>query len=427
VRIDTPLEDFQVLQHKNGHKTLELEGTYKVRSPKDQVICRVYFEQENLMVAEEKPAMKNGRWQCTFELQAGTIYRIETGLLLKETGFDGRYVSRGDIVRHVGVGEVFLVAGQSNAVGYAREALEDGPEYGVFMYDRLNKWSLASHPIGHVDASKANASILMSGHSPWLAFGKKIYREKHMPVGIVPLALNGSFIEQWYKASGLFKQLIDTAKNAGHLIFYQGCSDTRTMHQHYQARLHSFIGEVRKTAPALKIYLIQISGTTMPGVEASGWNVVREAQRSVATAWNIPLITTYDLKDYSDDIHIGAKDNLKIAQRMYRAYTKGPSVQAKFAYRHSDGTIRIELTKNVPLRVPKKIPIRVHDAEGNDLQVERIKQCQENLYIEHKPGQAQKVSLTLGAYCQFEPIQSDDQPLSYFSLSLLKEKTANNR
>ena len=57
-----------------------------------------------------------GCWEIEFpRVPAGGLYRIET--TMDYEGWDGLSCTRGDMVHHVGVGDVFVIAGQSNAAG----------------------------------------------------------------------------------------------------------------------------------------------------------------------------------------------------------------------------------------------------------------------------------------------------------------------
>ena len=66
------------------------------------------------------------RWSVEFSVPAGGLYRVET--YMEYEGWDGLSSTRGDMVHHIGVGDVFVAAGQSNAAGRAKNPVEDPPE-----------------------------------------------------------------------------------------------------------------------------------------------------------------------------------------------------------------------------------------------------------------------------------------------------------
>ena len=52
------------------------------------------------------------------------------------------------MVHNIGVGDVFIAAGQSNAAGRAKNPVEDPPELGVHLLRPSGRWDLATHPMG---------------------------------------------------------------------------------------------------------------------------------------------------------------------------------------------------------------------------------------------------------------------------------------
>ena len=427
VRIMTPISDFQVLQQVNGKYPLFLEGQYQLRSVQDKVICIVRKESDNAIVHTVYPAMNEVTWHVKITLEAGDVYRLETGLLLEETGYDVRFLACGDIIRHLGVGEVFVIAGQSNAVGYARGVIDDAPMYGVFMLDRRRRWSLASHPIGYVDADKENATLIASGHSPWLALGKHIWTNNHQPVGLIPLALNGSSLEAWCGDEPLNKALKKALSMSGHMVFYQGCTDTVNGHETYEKRLRAFVNDVRATRPDIKLYLTQISGTRSTDAADAAWKAVREAQHVIAEEACLPLIVTHDLTNYSDDIHVGEHDNLRIATRVYAAYMGRTLTTIRRADRVKADTIRLTLSSDERLSIPTPLPLGV-EGKKKPLRVVRIWQDRYHLYVKHEPGDAVGVFADIGSAGSTSFIRTSIQPLPAFRLTMdTQEKTADTR
>ena len=86
------------------------------------------------------------RWSVEFSVPAGGLYRVET--YMEYEGWDGLSSTRGDMVHHIGVGDVFVAAGQSNAAGRAKNPVEDPPELGVHLLRPSGRWDLAVHPMG---------------------------------------------------------------------------------------------------------------------------------------------------------------------------------------------------------------------------------------------------------------------------------------
>ena len=91
--------------------------------------------------------LDGGAWEVEFPaVPAGGLYRIET--YMEYEGWDGLSCTRGDMVHNIGVGDVFVVAGQSNAAGRAKDPVDDPPELGVHLLRNSGRWDLATHGRG---------------------------------------------------------------------------------------------------------------------------------------------------------------------------------------------------------------------------------------------------------------------------------------
>ena len=115
-------------------------------------------------------------WQVTFRLPQGGLYRLEARVNLGENDspLGGAHIK---IVSHVGVGELFLLAGQSNMAGMARDTAYDPPCLGVHMYGNDGVWKMAEHPLNYsVGTLYPENRETNCGTSPALAFGREMQR-----------------------------------------------------------------------------------------------------------------------------------------------------------------------------------------------------------------------------------------------------------
>lgn len=364
VRILSPISEWTVFQQRDGYTDIELFGVAQISCDENVPVIRVVDICTERTVAYQRLVRKNAVWTYSARLKTG-MYRIETGVALKKADFNPSYLGRGDIIRSLFVGEVFIIAGQSNASGFGKGEICDVPQFGVSNY--TDGWHIAAHPIGQMNDGAPNADCLNCGHSAWLSLGKMILNRTHTPVGLVPAALNGSSIKMWDEGEPLFENMVGLAKttHARHLIWYQGCTDTDCPDE-YERRLDRFISCIKNWLGDIEIYLVQLSGTTNAKRPDKGWRQVREAQRRVAVRHKTHLIVTYDLTRYSDDIHLGPADNIVLSERVYDRFADGKTAGAITVKRGAH--ITLEFTE--PLDGGSALSMIALDAQGGAVKCE---------------------------------------------------------
>lgn len=269
-------------------------------------------------------------WSIDLQIPAGGPYRIETQL--HQEGGDGYTLTRGDLIRHVGVGDVYLVLGQSNAAGRARDQVEDGPQLGVHQYRADGSWGLAAHPLNDPTGSVhvGHFENHNTGHSPMLHFAKRMQRAAGVPVGIVVAAFGGAPL-RWWVADGRLAPLGENALEmmaaSGAIptavLWYQGEADCFELTvDDYAERFGSFVGLVRDrlNRPGLPFFTAQLARCTMEveDLEAMdrAWGVLREQQRRAAQVLpGVHVVPTGDLPLY-DFIHLSSAANLAVGERL---------------------------------------------------------------------------------------------------------------
>ena len=143
-----------------------------------------------------------GDWQ-TLEPDA-TTHRFDARIETKAGGWYRLEVEAGEAkttVEHVGVGEVFIVAGQSNAGNYGSEKLTLQSDR-VSAFDGKN-WTLANDP--QPGAGGKNGSFIP-------AFADAMVQRFDVPIGIVAVAQGGTSVREWLPKGIKFKQNTTTGE-----------------------------------------------------------------------------------------------------------------------------------------------------------------------------------------------------------------------
>ena len=352
----------------------------------------------------------DGTWRLELSsIPSGGLYRLESRFNPKGNKL-GEWSLRGDMRHYLGVGDVWIIAGQSNASGYAKGPYFDEPELGLHMLRHNGAWGLATHPLGDSTdtAYPAVRETYNPGHSPFLHFARLLRRELGCPIGLIPAALGGSPLEAWdpRHASGgpLAANLAGMAARAGGrvkgIVWYQGESDAEPGRaEGYLKRFLAAAAAWREALgrPRLPILTAQLGRyySRSPGGEDLEWSQVREAQRQAARLDpDITVVPALDLP-LEDSIHLDVPGNMVLGERLARCalgavYAKKLDFLAPDlveAVRDGDRGLRLKFApviSRLESADPISQPFRVEDDAGI-VPVERVAYFRRN-----------EVMLTLG-------------------------------
>ena len=405
VIIEAGPQDWQITQRSTADTaTLDLSGRWTTPEPhRKAVVCaRVVRESDYEPVTRflewvRATTRKDGTWKVRLaDVPAGGLYRIETALQLD--GGPVEWGQRGDMIHHLGVGDIWVITGQSNAEGHGKSPAPDPPELGVHMFRASGRWDLATHPLGDSTDTRYPANRLGSNpsHSPWLVFAKTIKYELGVPVGLIPASLGGSPLSAWTRGvdgvlfDNMLRYLDDAgASRARGVVWYQGESDAGPEQlQAYGRRFREFVADLRKSlkSPRLPVITTQINrhvGEPIADAAERGrldnsWEMMRETQRRLAASMaNVYILSTLDLS-LSDGIHTNSAGNVVIGQRAASA-ALGGVYGRDVKFRHPDcrqarrtAANRIELYfDHVDERlqfdslVKEHFPFEVRDGDGH--------------------------------------------------------------
>lgn len=393
-----------------GVGVFELAGGWRLPAEygavRATVEARIVFEETNqpptaaldwhpVDATEAGPEGNVGTWRHALRgVPAGGLYRIETRLQPRRD----EWRLTGDRVHHLGVGDLWLIAGQSNAVGYGHGPIEDPLTPGVHLFRGSEQWALADHPLNDPTRTRHpdNFDSGWNDHAPWIAFGRQLWRATAVPVGLIPTALGGSAIARWDpRAAGedgaerspegvravLWENLLalweaacawrvlDTppaadggpvlrsatpSRRAGGLIWHQGCSETGDLERvaRYPEVFARLVAAIRVQAadPELPVLTYQINAKRTRD-NAAGWTAMRDTQRRIAeTARRVAVIPTLGLPR-SDQIHNAPQAHAVIAERSLRAALALRHGRAVRYRAPSPSTIRFEKNDRAYIRL----------------------------------------------------------------------------
>lgn len=334
VIIEKGPKDWQIIQHENGCADIFISGKWIMpdQSVEARVCARVVKEDtgDSIVTWTECEHLEDNRWQVTIKgVPTGGLYRIETCINHANVNWVAEWGIRGDMIHHLGVGDVYVIAGQSNSAGYGKDTIYDPPEIGIHILKNSGKWDLASHPLNestntiHEETRESGNP----GHSPYLNFARILKRDLGYPIGLIQAALGGSPLWMWNPDEDgvLYRNMMKTIKSQGDsvkgVLWYQGCSDTvEESCNTYLERFENMVSHIRKDLndENLPILTVQLNRYLKPGNDIADrcWGRVREAQRQAAkTISNVFIVPALDCT-LSDAIHNSSVSNMMLGERL---------------------------------------------------------------------------------------------------------------
>jgi type 1 glutamine amidotransferase len=244
------------------------------------------------------------------------------------------------------VGDLWVLAGQSNMQGVGNLLDVTPPNNLVMLLGMDGKWSKAEEPLHWLvdspapvhsgdPATRAERSAKehktrTKGSGLGLPFAVAMVEQTRVPVGLVACAHGGTSMEQWSptkkeeRGKSLYGSMLRQVRLAGGkvkgVLWYQGEADASANASKIYSRVFAdFIASVRSDfgQPELPFYYVQIGRFTHAG-DPSGWNAVQEAQRRLPERVpNTAVVSVIDL-ELDDAIHVGTHGLKRAGQRLAR-------------------------------------------------------------------------------------------------------------
>jgi serine/threonine protein kinase len=235
--------DYQVFQRKT-----RLQGAVRargrMRSAFDQLEYRLTGKPLEGAALDQWQAMPSASGAKAFDVSlpapAGGWYKLEVRAMK-----DGKEVAHA-AVAHVGVGELFVGAGQSNSTSCGQERIR--PTTGMVSTFSGTDWRLADDPQpgAHDDGLPG-----CTGGSFWPAFGDAMFEKYHVPIGVAVTGHSGTSIDQWQPGGELFLWTVGRMNELGRegfraVLWHQGESDVGMKSEEYGRKLAALIEGSRK-------------------------------------------------------------------------------------------------------------------------------------------------------------------------------------
>lgn len=318
------------------------------------------------------------------------------------------------VIPNVLVGDLWILAGQSNMEGVGNLADTPLPSNLVNSFDMTDTWGMATDPLHRLpdavnrvhwrkdpsgnpaklegDALKQWMANRKKGAGAGLPFALEMVRRTGVPIGLIPCAHGGTSMDQWSPAlkdkggdslyGGMVRRFLAAGGKVKGLLWYQGESDASAQAAPlFEEKFTKFIAAVRTdfNQPDLPFYYVQI-GRHVSAADARPWNLVQQVQLDVeAKVPHTGMVTCVDC-NLDDGIHVGTDDHRLLGARLANlachdlfpekagcaALLRGPR---PVAARLEGATLLVEFREvNGKLQAPGRVNgFTIHDAEGKPL------------------------------------------------------------
>lgn len=316
-------ENWEIIQQTGGFADIEIEigitdnpdddTDIEIPFSDEKIYARIVNEESGEFVTSLEKLEKSGdNYRCTLrKAPCGGPYLLDFALFDRKNGVYFPLI--GKRRRHFYVGDVYIIAGQSNAAGMGRGFITEVAEMGIHILRDMQCWDIATQPFSDLDYSK---------HSMFLSFAKKIKKASGAPVGLIPAAMGGAPLSRWQKNGDLYKKLINTLKShkigAKAVLWYQGCADV--WQDGYLERFKSFVKDIRADLGNLPIFTFQLNRQKFKECEEEDdlkFDILREVQRRAAKEIEqLYVLPAIDATVMSDFIHNAKASNIMLGERL---------------------------------------------------------------------------------------------------------------
>lgn len=309
-------------------------------------------------------SVEAGKWSITLSgVPAGGPYNLE--IRADKT----KAVAE---LKELFVGDIWVLAGQSNMEGVGNLENVQPPHPRVRMFDMVEeKWMQAKEPLHNLPGSFDKVHWRLNdqkqperytgaklaefntsrkkGAGLGLAFGTAYEKHADVPVALIPCAHGGTSMDQWDPArwdkadpgaslyGSMMRRFAAMGGKAKGVLWYQGESDANPKAVLvYREKFEKFIAKVREDMgnPSLPFYYVQI-GRHVNASNVEPWNQVQEIERLIEqSVANTAVFAALD-SDLDDGIHVSTPDLKRLGYNMAAFATgkakRGPRIATAVA------------------------------------------------------------------------------------------------
>lgn len=277
-----------------------------------------------------------GEWRTVTQSRGSAFSGVLASVPQGQGGLEVRIKEAPDMVATVawvGVGDVFVIAGQSNASGRGSGLFASEHAYlkgSLFGNDYA--WHELADPTdsssGQVDAISADPD---AGGSAWALLGTHIMNARSIPVAFVPAARGGSSIQDWmpranaFNRASLYGSMAHRTRLTGAkaVLWWQG--ETDALHGMSQAEYAAQLGRLANAIRRdLGIPLVPALIHNSMGIPDENEAAIRQAVIEAAGA-NSAIRLGPDLSDLASDdqYHLISDANLHAAAERWWGALQG--------------------------------------------------------------------------------------------------------
>ncbi len=181
--------EYQVVQRTTRERgSIPISGRVRKAAGQDvEIEARIIANDQESKWQKTSPTFDGDDFKTALDAPAGGWYRLDLRVIV-----NGKVLAESTVAQ-VGVGEVFVVAGQSNSANHG-EAKQTPSTRRVVNFDG-KRWQLANDP--QPGASGSGGSFIP-------AFGDAIATRFDVPVGIIACGIGATSVREWLPTGNSF-------------------------------------------------------------------------------------------------------------------------------------------------------------------------------------------------------------------------------